>query len=69
MIHALAETIENRCGYVPAGTYGAKLSADGAVLYVNFNGHAADSIRPAPMKPNGFGLTAFAAITIPESER
>jgi hypothetical protein len=65
----LAETIENRCGYVPAGTYGAKFSRDGAVLYVNFNGHAADAIRPAHMKPNGFGLTAFAAIAIPESER
>jgi sugar lactone lactonase YvrE len=65
----LAETIESKYGYVPAGTYGAKLSADGAVLYVNFNGHAADSIRPAHMKPNGFGLTAFAAIHIPASER
>jgi hypothetical protein len=46
-----------------------KLSADGGVLVVNFNGHAADAIRPQHMKPNGFGLTAFAAIHIPASER
>jgi hypothetical protein len=36
---------------------------------VNFNGHARDDIRPAKMKPNGFGLTAFAAIHIPAGER
>jgi hypothetical protein len=46
-----------------------KVSADGSTLYVNFNGHAADQIRPQSMKPNGFGLCAFAAIQIPESER
>jgi sugar lactone lactonase YvrE len=65
----LVETLESQFNYVPAGTYGAKLSANGGTLYVNFNGHAADAIRPANMKPNGFGLTAFAAIEIPESER
>ena len=65
----LAEAFEQEYGYVPAGTYGVKLSADGSTLYVNFNGHAADSIRPAHMRPNGFGLCAFAAIHIPESER
>ena len=65
----LAPALENEFAYVPGGTYGAKLSADGGTLYVNFNGHAADSIRPAAMKPNGFGLTAFAAIHIPVAER
>jgi sugar lactone lactonase YvrE len=65
----LAETLADEFGYVPGGSYGVKLSADGGVLYVNFNGHAADAIRPQHMKPNGFGLTAFAAIHIPQSER
>jgi hypothetical protein len=65
----LAETIEREYGYVPAGTYGAKLSADGGTLYINFNGHPIDSIRPSHIRPNGFGLTAFAAIHIPDSER
>jgi sugar lactone lactonase YvrE len=65
----LAPTIEKELGYVPAGTYGVKISADGGTLYVNFNGHPADALRPAAMKPNGFGLTSFAAIHIPASER
>ncbi len=65
----LAETLEAKYGYVPAGTYGVKLSADGGELYVNFNGHATDAIRPAHMRPNGFGLCAFVAIQIPPSER
>ena len=65
----LEAAVEHSLDYVPAGTYGMKISADGSTLYVNFNGHAADRIRPATMKPIGFGLTAFAAIHIPESER
>jgi hypothetical protein len=65
----LAPAFEQAHGYAPAGTYGAKLSADGATLYVNFNGHAADAQRPKHMKPNGFGLCAFAAIHIPAAER
>jgi hypothetical protein len=65
----LAAAFEKEHGYVPAGTYGAKLSADGATLYVNFNGHASDALRPKAMKPNGFGLCGFAAIHIPKSER
>ncbi len=65
----LAPTIEEHFGYVPAGSYGVKLSADGSTIYVNFNGHAADAIRPSHMRPNGFGLCAFAAIQIPETER
>ncbi|MCE9562771.1 MAG: hypothetical protein K8U57_12060 [Planctomycetes bacterium] len=66
----LAPAFEKEYGYVPGGTYGAKLSADGGTLYVNFNGHAADpAVRPAGRKADGFGLTAFAAITIPATER
>lgn len=65
----LTKAIEQETGYIPAGTYGMKISADGSTLYVNFNGHAADPIRPEHMKPKGFGLCAFAAIQIPESER
>ncbi len=65
----LAPTFEEKCQYVPSGTYGVAISADGGTLYVNFNGHPADAIRPAKMKPIGFGLTSFAAIEIPESER
>jgi hypothetical protein len=65
----LAPVCQEQLGYVPAGTYGMKLSADGDSLYVNFNGHAADRLRPAAMKPNGFGLCAFAEIEIPATER
>lgn len=65
----LAPELEKQFAYVPGGTYGVKLSADGGTLYVNFNGHAADSLRPPHMRPNGFGLTAFAAIHIPPAER
>ena len=65
----LAGAIEQACDYVPGGTYGIKLDADGSTLYVNFNGHASDRVRPAAMRPNGFGLCAFAAIHIPPSER
>ena len=65
----LAPAFADAHDYVPAGTYGMKISADGAALYVNFNGHATDRIRPKSMRPNGFGLTAFAAIHIPPSER
>jgi hypothetical protein len=65
----LAPAIDERFAYVPAGTYGMKLSADGSTIYVNFNGHPADRIRPEKMKPIGFGLTGFAAIHIPASER
>jgi hypothetical protein len=65
----LAPAIEQEVGYVPAGTYGIKLSADGGTLYANLNGHPADDFRPAKMKPNGFGLCSFVAIHIPQSER
>ena len=65
----LADVLEEKVGYVPGGTYGIKLSADGGTLYVNFNGHAADELRPLNMKPIGFGLCGFAAIHIPAAER
>lgn len=65
----LAEGLEEQTGFVPGGTYGIKLSKDGGTLYVNFNGHAAEHQRSSRMKPIGFGLCAFAAIHIPDSER
>lgn len=65
----LAAACEKELDYVPAGTYGIKISADGSTLYVNFNGHPADPLRPEKMKPIGFGLTAFGAIQIPATER
>jgi hypothetical protein len=65
----LAPAFAEGADYVPGGTYGTKLSTDGSTLYVNFNGHAVDAIRPAVMMPIGFGLTSFMAIQIPESER
>ena len=64
VIAFLREALASECGYVPAGTYGVKVSADGGTLYVNFNGQPADSKRNI-----GFGLTAFSAIHIPPSER
>lgn len=65
----LAPAFEKHFQYVPGGSYGVKLSQDGGTLYVNFNGHAADALRPSHMKPIGFGLCSFAAIHIPLSER
>lgn len=65
----LAETFEEKVGYVPGGTYGVKLSADGSTLYANLNGHPAEKYRPEKMRPNGFGVTSFVAIHIPKSER
>lgn len=69
VIAFLREGLETQSHYVPAGTYGVKMNADGSVLYVNFNGHPAEPIRPKQMSANGFGFTAFAAIHIPASER
>jgi hypothetical protein len=65
----LQPVVQAKAEYVPGGTYGVKISEDGSTLYVNFNGHAVEKNRLPRMKPNGFGLTAFAAIHIPESER
>jgi hypothetical protein len=65
----LAPAFEQVYDYVPAGTYGMKVSADGGTLYVNFNGHAGDKQRPQAMRPNGFGLCGFAAVHVPATER
>lgn len=65
----LAPAFEKHLQYVPGGSYGVKLSKEGGTLYINFNGHAADAIRPSSMKPIGFGLCSFAAISIPFAER
>lgn len=54
--------------YAPAGTYGIKISSDGSTLYVGLNGSPAGDSRPKGMA-GGFGLTSFAAIHIPASER
>jgi hypothetical protein len=53
---------EKTFGYVPGGTYGMKVSADGKTLYVNFNGHATEQYSPANIRTKGFGLNSFAAI-------
>jgi hypothetical protein len=42
----LAPAFEQEYDYVPAGTYGMKVGADGTTLYVNFNGHAGEKTRP-----------------------
>ena len=41
-----------------------KVSADGRTIYVNFNGHVVDDLKPAAIKKMtpGFGCTGFAAI-------
>jgi hypothetical protein len=65
----LAGPFEQNHDYVPAGTYGMKVSADGSTLYVNFNGHPTAKHLPKHLRANGFGLCAFAAIQIPRSER
>jgi hypothetical protein len=69
VIAFLKEGIEKATGYSPAGTYGVKISADGSTLYVNFNGNLAADPNPPKRQAKGFGLTAFAAIHIPETER
>ncbi|MDA1016477.1 MAG: hypothetical protein O3A00_18725 [Planctomycetota bacterium] len=65
----LAEPFTEQYGYVPAGTYGITLNADGSTLYVNLNGHPIDRLRPSRLRAIGFGLCSSAAIHIPVSER
>jgi hypothetical protein len=65
----LRNAFEPATDYVPGGTYGIKLSADGSTLYIDLNGHAGDKTRPEKMRASGFGLTSLVAIHIPESER
>jgi hypothetical protein len=70
VIAYLGPAFNKACEYTPAGTYGIKLSADGGTLYVNFNGSS--SVRflpPGKKEAGGFGLTSFAVIAIPPSER
>lgn len=68
VIAFLAPAFAQTHDYAPAGTYGAKISSDGSTLYVNFNGHPTKNL-PKHLRPNGFGMCAFAAIHIPRSER
>jgi len=68
VIAFLREAFEKKYGYIPAGTYGVKISKDGTVLYVNFNGQLTNAIRKEKKNPKNFGLTAFAAIHIPSQE-
>jgi len=64
----LYEPMNKAFNYAPGGTYGMKITADGSTIYVGLNGSPSDSIRPEGLGA-GFGLTSFAAIHIPESER
>ena len=66
----LGPAFAKACEYTPAGTYGIGLSADDGTLYVNFNGSpSARFLPPGKTDAGGFGLTSFAVIEIPESER
>jgi outer membrane protein assembly factor BamB len=65
----LREPIERKHGVILSGSYGVKLSADGGTLYANLNGDARDDLRPETDKLDGFGLTSFVAMEIPEEER
>lgn len=65
----LIPPFEKEHGYAPGGTYGIKISADGSTLYVDFNGNGVEGLQPANSKTKGFGITSFAAIEIPASER
>jgi sugar lactone lactonase YvrE len=69
VIAFLGKAFLDATGYTPGGTYGVKLSADGSTLYANLNGHGSDKDRHPKMRANGFGLTSFIAVHIPESER
>lgn len=69
VIAFLKEAMTTLYDYVPGGTYGVKISADGGTLYVGLNGHAGDAVRLKGMPASGFGLTAFMALHIPASER
>jgi hypothetical protein len=66
----LGPAFAKACEYTPAGTYGIGLSSDGGTLYVNFNGSPSSRfLPPGKTDAGGFGLTSFAAIEIPASER
>lgn len=64
----LSEPMTKIFNYAPGGTYGVKVSEDGSKLYVGLNGSPPDAARPKGLG-RGFGLTSFAVINIPASER
>jgi hypothetical protein len=64
----LSEPMTDAFNYAPGGTYGVKVSNDGSKLYVGLNGSPPDASRPKGLG-RGFGLTSFAVINIPASER
>jgi hypothetical protein len=64
----LSEQMIKTFSYAPGGTYGVKISKDGGTLYVGLNGSPPDALRPKGLG-RGFGLTSFAIIHIPSSER
>lgn len=64
----LSEPMSKAFQYAPGGTYGIKISKDGSKLYVGLNGSPPNELRPKGLG-RGFGLTSFAVIYIPESER
>ncbi|MBL7735273.1 MAG: hypothetical protein JNL51_07435 [Chitinophagaceae bacterium] len=64
----LHEPMNKAFNYAPGGTYGIKVTDDGSTLYVGLNGSPSDSLRPKELGA-GFGLTSFAIIHIPLSER
>lgn len=64
----LYEPMNTAWKYAPGGTYGMKVSQDGSKLYIGLNGAPSDEIRPKELH-QGFGLTSFAIINIPVTER
>lgn len=64
----LYEPMNKAFNYAPGGTYGMKMTNDGSTIYVGLNGSPSDSLRPEGLG-RGFGLTSFAIIHIPSSER
>jgi sugar lactone lactonase YvrE len=64
----LKDPFEAKHAFVPAGTYGMKISDDGRTIYTCINGHPGDDYRPSHLSANGFSLTAFMVIHIPEQE-
>jgi hypothetical protein len=68
VIAFLTEPMTKAFNYNPGGTYGVKVSNDGSKLYVGLNGSPPDALRPKGLGKS-FGLTSFAVINIPASER
>ncbi|MEO6845631.1 MAG: hypothetical protein ABI443_00110 [Chthoniobacterales bacterium] len=68
VIAFLRDVIAQATGYAPSGTFGAKISADGSTVYINFNGDLPKG-QNTTKHSEGFGLTGFTAIHIPASER